>query len=336
SSKSPAGAFLSLWARDDSASKAELDEEGQEIDKTGYIIGRQIGVGGFSVVKEVFNLENGIRRRRAVKIVRKQVSGKGEDENEKVQAEFEHEVSIWRYVNHKYILPLIECFETPFATFCITKLNEGGTLFDLIHARRKAGAGGLPSSLAKRYVYQLASAIRFLHEDVHVVHRDIKIENVLIDMSDPNAACDGGNILLCDFGMADFVYNEHRLDQEPFDQEMHIGPSHTSTSVTGSLRYAAPELLESPCQLYSTAVDMWAFGNVVYAMLMAQLAFNDPFEPRVVMQILNGEWDEAPLYKTNAVLEEGSTEPVEMVKGCLQKNPEERWTIADVLRSTWL
>ena len=98
STTSPAGAFLSQWAREEAISTAQPDDEGQEIgDHSEYIIGRQIGYGGFSVVKEAFTIEDGVKIRKAVKIVRKHVSGATEHENEKLQAEFEHEVSIWRF-----------------------------------------------------------------------------------------------------------------------------------------------------------------------------------------------------------------------------------------------
>jgi len=57
---SPASAFLSQWGREEAASIVEPDDEGQESgDHSGYIIGRQIGFGGFSVVKEVFTIEHG-------------------------------------------------------------------------------------------------------------------------------------------------------------------------------------------------------------------------------------------------------------------------------------
>ena len=236
STTSPAGAFLSRWAREEILSTAQPDDEGQEIgDHSEYIIGRQIGYGGFSVVKEAFTIEDGVRLRKAVKIVRKHVSGATELENEKVQAEFEHEVSIWRFLRHQYVLSLIAVYDSPFATFCITQYNEGGTLFDLVKsAREQDGSklnndsvsvtgiyetnnlnpsrkGSIPIHLARKYSYQLASALRYLHEDVHVVHRDVKLENCLLDMSAPEADIEGGNVLLCDFGMADFINN----DDEP-------------------------------------------------------------------------------------------------------------------------
>lgn len=334
SSMSPATAFLSRFAREEAP--PEPDSEGQEVGE--YVIGKQVGFGGFSTVKEAYTLEGEEKICRAVKVVRKQVAGKEELENEQLQAEFEHEVSLWRCLGHRNILPLIEVYVTDFATFCFTKLNTGGTLFDLVRANRQ----GISRDLARRYAYQLASAIRYLHEDVRVVHRDIKLENCLIDISDPDAARDGGNILLCDFGLAEFVTSDTiRNSPEPYERTTdrppprNIGPSETSTSIAGSLQYASPELIMSPAGFLSSVVDMWAYGVVIYALLVGDLPFQHIFQPRVQMMILAGECDMPALESAAGVI--GYEEEVlELMSGCLEMESERRWTIAHVLKSRWL
>ena len=334
SSMSPATAFLSRFAREEVL--PEPDSEGQEVGE--YVIGKQVGFGGFSTVKEAYTLEGDEKICRAVKVVRKQVAGKDELENEQFQAEFEHEVSLWRCLGHRNILPLIEVYVTDFATFCFTKLNTGGTLFDLVRANRH----GVSRDLARRYAYQLASAIRYLHEDVRVVHRDIKLENCLVDVSDPDAARDGGNILLCDFGLAEFVTSDTRRNSpEPYERATdrpppkNIGPSETSTSIAGSLQYASPELIMSPAGFLSSVVDMWAYGVVIYALLVGDLPFQHIFQPRVQMMILAGEWDVPALENAAGVI--GYEEEVlELIGGCLEMESDRRWTIAHVLKSRWL
>lgn len=350
SSMSPASAFLgSLFSptRDDSAAVAP-DEEGQEIgDHSEYIIGKRVGFGGFSVVKEVFTIDkkSGERIRRAVKIVRKEIEGKSELQNEDLQSQFEHQISIWRYLNHPHILRLLAVYETPFATFCITNLYRDGTLFDLVRKERKARNGGLIPHIAKRYVYQLSSAIHYLHDDMHIAHRDIKLENCLLDMSAPKAEKQGGNILLCDFGMADFITHDSRESPGPFDGKgpaelrQNIGPSNTSTTVTGSIPYAAPEVFSTPYKLYSPAVDMWAFGVVVHALLTGRLPFQHDFQAMLRAMIEKGEWDVKALQDTLMAMgssDEEAASAAELVQGCLESDPEERWTISDVLACRWL
>lgn len=267
SSWSPASAFLARWSRDETASAQEPDEDGQEIGgNSGYIIGRQIGFGGFSVVKEAHTIEKGEKVLRAVKIVRKHLSRTIENNSERAQQEFEHEITIWRYLKHKRILPLLAVFDTDFATFCIMQISSSGSLFDVVaHYRRQSSGRSIgnlsrsstsdlvsspqsrstiPLTHAKHYMAQIASALRYLHHDVRIVHRDIKLENCLINPTsgpetplmkrtisvpfpaikpfpgfpggtseDSELSSPPGDILLCDFGMADFIAQEDRDDR---------------------------------------------------------------------------------------------------------------------------
>ncbi|KAJ4356812.1 uncharacterized protein N0V89_004849 [Didymosphaeria variabile] len=339
SSMSPAASFLASYKTHGPLKPPQPDDEGQGIGYDGeYIIGKQIGWGGFSVVKEVMSFENGKRVTNAVKIVRKQVDDKDELENDQIQTQFDHEVEIWRFLRHAYILPLMRVYTTDFATFCITKLNKGGTLYDLVREMHKNKKNGLAAKLAKRYVYQLASAVRYLHNDVQVVHRDIKLENCLLDMTGPRADVEGGDVLLCDFGMADFIVSDQRDSPEPqsVGQNHNIGPSGTSTCIVGSLPYAAPELFTSNVPIFSPAADVWAFGVVVYALLTGYLPFNEGLNARTAIKIQNAEYDLDLLRNSEALQERDAAEALALVTGCLTIDPEKRWNIHDILECPWL
>jgi serine/threonine protein kinase len=282
-----------------------------------------------------------------------------ETQNEHIQTEFEHEIAIWRFLRHKNILHLLSVYDTPFATFCINRLNIGGTLHDLVRSRRqqyKEAERGLSATLAKRYTYQLAAAIRYLHEDVHVVHRDIKLENCLLDMSAPDSASQGGNILLCDFGMADFTQTEARGDSESDFGAHNIGPAGTSSrlagsggpadlnnrdttlTIMGSLEYAAPEIINATTTLFSTKADIWAFGCCVYALITGSLPFSHGMREKLVIMIEKTQWDVAPLYAAPAVRGGGlaGTAAVDLVRACLTHDSEMRWSVGEVLDARWL
>lgn len=335
SSKSPASAFLSMWSKDEIPPKP--DDEGQMVGSE-YVLGKQIGFGGFSTVKEAFKInDNGETLHFAVKIVRKHLSNKSERENDQVQAEFDHEVRIWRYFHHPHILPLNAVYETDHATFCFTRLTTGGTLFDLIRKHRQ----GLKMGLAKRYAYQLASAIRYLHEDARVVHRDIKLENCLLDRPDPSKSLDP-DLILCDFGMAEWMSSDNGASSPaPYDNPAdrpppkNIGPSVTSTSVAGSLEYASPELLLSTSGILGPVVDIWAFGVVVFALVVGSRPFQHSFKPRVQMNILAGHWDKEAVIGEDHN-SQARLDALDLINGCLEMDPAKRWTIQDVMRARWL
>jgi serine/threonine protein kinase len=337
---SPAASFLARYKSAGTPIKpSEPDDEGQGIGyNSEYIIGKQIGYGGFSVVKEVTSIENGQTVVNAVKIVRKSLREKSEFENELIQTHFDHEVEIWRFLRHPYILPLMRVYTTDFATFCIMKLNKTGTLFDLVRDARRNKKAGLPAHLVKRYTYQLASAMRYLHNDVQVVHRDIKLENCLVDLTVPNAESDGGDVLLCDFGMADFIISDQRDGPEPqsIGLNQNIGPADTSTSVAGSLQYAAPELFDAHGPVYSPAADIWAFGVVLYALLTASLPFDGGLDIKTISNIMEGLYKDEPIRNAEAVQDGRVDDVMALVKGCLELNVDKRWTVHDILNCAWL
>lgn len=345
SPQSAASSFLRAFSTgsggDDPEENVPCDAEGQTIgDK--YVLGKQIGFGGFSVIKEVTLMqEDGRQRKLAAKIVRRHIEGKSESENDQAQAEFEHEVELWRLLHHPRILCLEAVYRTDEATFCFIPLNTGGTLFDLVRQHRQ----GLPLEMAKRHTYQLASAIRYLHCDARVVHRDIKLENILVDFeADP-----AGNVRLCDFGMAEWLVHDNDYSNPPSPRfgdadrppRKTMGPAESSSSAFagGSLDYAAPEILRiaksmesgnSERSIISPAVDIWAFGVCTYAIFAGSRPFSNAFQPRVVMSILAGEWDREELQT------KGGAEALELVEGCLRMDESERWNINDVLASLCL
>ncbi|TKX25723.1 serine/threonine-protein kinase-10 [Elsinoe australis] len=329
---SAASAYLAKWGRDSmTAAAPEPDDEGQSFGMDGeYVIGRQIGYGGFSVVKEAFSIsEDGEKRKHAVKIVRKNIREKPEAENEKCQQELEHEVGIWKYLNHEHVLSLYSDYETDFARFCVMDLSEGGSLYDLVRDSRKSGKA-LPAALVKSYVFQLASALRYLHEDVRVVHRDVKMENCLIDKDRASLGDEPGRLRLCDFGLADFISTDSP-DVEEADGSS--SPAKAS-NIVGSLEYAAPEALRTEQAVLSPTVDIWALGVCIYTMLTNDRPFKHSLAHKVIELIEAASWDEEAV--RNSLAAAGHEETIlELLGGCMQPDMNLRWNIGQVLASPW-
>ena len=123
---------------------------------------------------------------------------------------------------------------------------QGGELFDHILANRY-----LKEKDAQKLFAQLISGVDYLHKK-HIVHRDLKLENLLLDKH--------RNIIITDFGFA------NRFDHEQDD---------LMATSCGSPCYAAPELVVSEGLYVGSAVDIWSCGVILYAMLSGYLPYDD-------------------------------------------------------------
>jgi serine/threonine protein kinase len=121
----------------------------------------------------------------------------------------------------------------------------GGDLFEYLSKREFK----ITEDRARSIAHQIASALFYLHS-YGIVHRDIKLENILL-MEDT----DSSQIKLVDFGLSKM-----------------LGPGDTSTDPYGTLAYVAPEvLMQKP---YRFKVDNWSLGIIVYVMLSGMLPFD--------------------------------------------------------------
>jgi serine/threonine protein kinase len=320
-----ASAFLRTFTLDrQEVAPSPVDAEGQEIGDD-YVLGKQIGFGGHSIVREATQVRAGNERKVAVKIVRTHILGVSEQENERIQVELDGEVELWRFLNHQHILPLEAFYKLDEASFFFMPLNIGGTLFDLVRMNRQ----GVDGALTKSYSYQLASALRYLHF-VGIVHYNVNLENCLIHSASRD---EPGLLRLCDFGSAKRMDFQKDDSSDISSPDIQTQPYETdSTFLGGSLEYAAPELLknqEGKRVAVSPALDVWAYGVCVYSMIVGKRPFQNSFQPRAVMAILTGDWDRDQLAG------KGGDESFELVNTCLEMDVTKRRSMNDVYNCTW-
>jgi eukaryotic-like serine/threonine-protein kinase len=145
-----------------------------------------------------------------------------------------NEVSILSHVTHPHIVRMHKHGTEDNVQFLVMDLATQGTLLDLL-------AQNVPISKVTTYVKQIASALQHLHVR-HIIHRDIKPTNILIESS--------GNVILADFELA----TDYRNCQ----------------STVATPAYAAPEQIQGqPCP----ASDQYALGVIVYQWLCGELPF---------------------------------------------------------------
>ncbi|KAI8852386.1 kinase-like domain-containing protein [Chytridium lagenaria] len=117
---------------------------------------------------------------------------------EDIQRILEHETTIWGKLHHPNIIEMIEVMDVDDAMFVVSELAEAGNLLDYLTKR----GGPLPEPEARRIFRQIASAVRYLHTDAQVVHRDIKLENVLLTYTPGSTV---PTVKLADFGLSDHI-----------------------------------------------------------------------------------------------------------------------------------
>lgn len=193
----------------DSGPKVNVDEKGAIV--LGHELGKIIGYGAWGTIRECVSKDGVVR---AIKIVRstRDSDRSGKVSNPKVLQVFRNEIAIWRQLHHPSILPLLDHVETPEAIFCLTNRVGGGTLFEVVSRWGDFNDGVDATTsfgflvLAQRrrvlttveFTRQIAVALEYLHHELGIVHGDLKLENVLVDISDPTNV----RMVLCDFGMS--------------------------------------------------------------------------------------------------------------------------------------
>ena len=276
-----------------------------------YKIGRLIGQGGFAKVNLGLNVLTG--RVVAIKSFNKTKKTKyGDNLN---MDKILYEINLMRKLNHPNITKILETFEDEKFYFIIMEYINGGNLFSYVKKRRK-----LSEKVAKFLFRQIILGIKHIHSQL-IVHRDIKLENILIDMNN--------NVKICDFGIGIILSSE--------DQDLH---SHCGTPM-----YIAPEIILSTKDkgYKGFPVDIWSAGIALYIMLSGKLPFNldDDFQDDFDGYNNNNIKEKNKKLKYEIVhnepkyIEKISDEARNLLNGLLNKNPLKRLTCDQILNHPW-
>ncbi|KAK4520521.1 uncharacterized protein ATC70_008034 [Mucor velutinosus] len=304
--KSPAASFLAGFALSPVPSQErqplEDEQEGDEIDD--YVLDKIIGYGGFATVRKGFRVSDG--QKVAIKIIRKNYTPLEQND---IDLRLERELSIWKTLDHPNIVCLEKVLETDAATFLICDYCAKGSLLDKLKSP-------MSEEEARSIFLQLCSGVRYLHEEAKVCHKDLKLENILIDQAN--------NAKICDFGLA--------ICQQPVKvnpaTNLPLSPDIVNDldCAAGSLAYAAPEQIKSAKAISCPSTDIWSLGVILYALVTARLPFADDYDLRLQQKVLDGQYE----MPSNI-----STELQDLIKCCLDVNPETRFNINQVMQSAW-
>ncbi|OKL55947.1 hypothetical protein UA08_08607 [Talaromyces atroroseus] len=295
-----------------------------------YILGQTLGEGEFGKVKLGWKRDGSIQV--AIKLIRRESLGSNPTRLPKIY----REISILRDLSHPNIVRLHEMVETDRYIGIIMEYASGGELFDYILNNRYLG-----DNAARRLFAQLVSGVGYLHKK-GIVHRDLKLENLLLDRN--------RNIIITDFGFAN-TFNpgdelgeeiEYNLTNREFVKRSGLDKTDATGMRRGDLMqtscgspcYAAPELVVSDSLYTGRKVDVWSCGVILYAMLAGYLPFDD--DPA------NPEGDNINLlYKyivsTHLTFPEYvSPHARDLLRRILVPDPRKRADLFEVARHSWL
>lgn len=224
-----------------------------------YILGQTLGEGEFGKVKLGWKRDGSIQV--AIKLIRRESLGSNPSRLPKIY----REISILRDLSHPNIVRLHEMVETDKHIGIIMEYASGGELFDHILNNRY-----LKDNSARRLFAQLVSGVGYLHKK-GIVHRDLKLENLLLDRN--------RNIIITDFGFANTFDPldelgeeiEYNLTNKEFVKRMRLDKPNAKGLRRGDLMqtscgspcYAAPELVVSDSLYTGRKVDVWSCGVIL-------------------------------------------------------------------------
>ncbi|XP_033735047.1 testis-specific serine/threonine-protein kinase 3-like [Pecten maximus] len=204
----------------------------------GFLVKKTLGSGSYSTVKLAFSLHRQ-EKRVAVKVLNQKVAPK-----DYLLRFLPKEKTVWPRLDHPHIIKIYEMFEDTSRTYFILEYAARG---DLLRYVQKYGP--LHEVLARHWFEQACSAVEYLHSKA-IAHRDLKLENILLDSN--------YSVKIGDLG---FVKDN-------------LGPNHLSKTFCGSKSYVAPEILKGrPYDPRKS--DVWAMGAVLFIMVTGTMPFDE-------------------------------------------------------------
>ncbi|KAK3984102.1 Serine/threonine-protein kinase ppk16 [Cladorrhinum sp. PSN332] len=248
-----------------------------------YTLGRLIGKGSFGkVYLATHKLTNGS------KVVLK--SANKDDSN------LAREIHHHRQFVHPHIARLYEVIVTETLVWLVLEYCPGDELYNYLLKH-----GKLPVDKVQKTFTQLVGAVCYVHQQ-NCVHRDLKLENILLDKNE--------NVKLCDFG---------------FTRE-YEGKANYLQTFCGTICYSAPEMLKGE-KYAGEKVDVWSLGVILYALLCGELPFDDDDDNVTRTKILTQE----PKYPDHI-----PPDALSLLKLLLSKRPLLRPTMPDILAHPFL
>ncbi|XP_041648399.1 serine/threonine-protein kinase 33 isoform X2 [Cheilinus undulatus] len=248
-----------------------------------YTFERKLGQGSFGVVYEATHIET--RTKWAIKEVHKPA------------------------VNHAHIIHLKEVYVAAKMTYLVTELCVGGDLKQLLKRKKS-----FTEDETRHIISSLADAVVYLHKR-DIVHRDLKLENILVKNSVDEDEIGRVDIKVTDFGLS--------------VQTGGVGIENIMTDACGTLIFMAPEIM---CDRgYTHLCDVWSIGVVMYMLLCGEPPFVSRSKTSLFQEIMSKE-----VKFTQTVWATVSNAAKNLLPCLLKKDPAYRMSANQLLENPWI
>ncbi|KAJ8650798.1 hypothetical protein MRB53_003821 [Persea americana] len=254
-----------------------------------YELGKLLGQGAFAKVFYAKNLKT--NQGCAIKVINK-------DKVLKVGVinQIKREIQVMRLVRHPNVVQLYEVMASRTKMYFVMEYVNGGDLFDQVNK------GKLKECVVRKCFQQLISAVDFCHSR-GVFHRDLKLENLLLD--------EHGNLKVSDFGLSALT-----------ESKQQDGLLHT---LCGTPAYVAPEVINKK-GYDGVKADIWSCGVILFVLMAGYFPFNGSNLTAMYWKITKGEF-KCPNYFPSEVCN--------LLLKILDPNPESRISTRKIMQNSW-
>lgn len=263
--------------------------------------GQLIGKGSYGRVYLGINLTTGDFLAVKQVEVNQKAAGQDKDKMKEMVSALDQEIDTMQHLEHPNIVQYLGCERKEYSISIFLEYISGGSVGSCLRKHGKFEEG-LVSSLTR----QTLAGLAYLHQE-GVLHRDLKADNILLDID--------GTCKISDFGISKKTDNIYGND--------------VTNSMQGSVFWMAPEVIRSQGQGYSAKVDIWSLGCVVLEMFAGRRPWSKEEAIGAIYKL--GSLNQAPPIPDD-VSSSISAEAVAFMLDCFTVDPSERPTAATLLR----
>ena len=237
----------------------------------------------------------------------------------KLSSSLKNEQNILKEINNDYVVNSYFIFQDEKNYYFVMEYLPGGDVYTLL------SKNNLPRKTIQLIVAETILAVNYLHS-IHIIHHDIKPENILISAK--------GHFKLSDFGLSKTLLDDKESEvvknlrnfiefKKPIEN---MGDNEDENKdAVGTLNYMAPELFTDKYP-NGSGIDYWAIGVLIFDLYSYSLPFEASTQKEMRDNIIGIKIDWSKLINEDVKKVYGNIDPaVDLIKKFLKENPAERW-----------